>query len=349
MTEYNKLSQILKDKSILYIPIYSCFNYQTSLLNFKADGNINRFLSTFMNCDIYKDITILEPIDGVDKDWFNNVCQKYLNNCNLVECPLIKKSAKVERSIEFSFDLVNFFKEMDIDLNSFDYIICEAQHVFLRLYNLGYINKLIYWCPVCATNNKTRDFLEPYKEIDKYIFSISNISIVASNEQVKYYNSFGFNYKLIQINKLIDRNLPIFDYEVNQKILNLVNKKYKDVNKIYLPFRLTDMGYKTQEIIDYLYNDYKFEKTFIVLYSNPNNCDIYQFANGDSYKKLWLDRYFIQVSKSRDTYYTIIDKGNVIIPYFEDTEFIAHASVNEFKYGNCKVVKSLDEFIKSFK
>ena len=343
MSEYNKLSKLLKNKSILYIPIYSCFNYQTGLLNFKADGNINRFLSTFINCNTYKDITILEPIEGIDKDWFNNVCYKYLNNCNLVVCDLIQKSAKVERSLEFAD---NLFNEL-INLHKFDYIIVEAQHLFLKFYNNGYKDKLIYWCPVCATDDKTRDFLEPYKELDKYIFSISNINIVASHDQVKYYKKYKFNGQLIQIDKLIDRNLPIFDYEDNDKILNLLNKTYKDVNKIYLPFRLTDMGYKTQEIIDYLYNDYKSNKTFIVFYSNPNNCDIYKFANGDSYKKLWLDRYFIKVSKDRDTYYTIIDKCNVIIPYFEDTDFIAHASINEFKYGNCKVIKTLDDLDKS--
>ena len=344
MTEYDKLSNILKDKSILYIPIYSCFNYQTNLLNFKADGNINRFLSTFINCNTYKDITIFEPTNGTNKDWFDNVCYKYLNNCNLVECDLIQKSAKIERSLEFANNLYNQLK----DINKYDYIIIEAQHLFLKFYNNGYKDKLIYWCPVCAIDDKTRDFLEPYKELDKYIFSISNINIVASHDQVKYYKKYKFNGQLMQIDKLIDRNLPIFDYEENDKILNLLNKTYKGVNKIYLPFRLTDMGYKTQEIIDYLYNDYKSNKTFIVFYSNPNNCDIYQFANNDSYKKLWLDRYFIKVSKSRDTYYTIIDQCNVIIPYFEDTEFIAHASINEFKYGNCIICKTLEEFRKIF-
>lgn len=342
MNEYNKLNKLLKNKKILYIPIYSCFNYQTFKLNFKADGNINRFLSTFINCNSYKSITIFEPIDGVDKDWFDDVCHTYLNDCKLIECNLIEKSAKVERSIKFSFDIIDFIKENNIDLNSFDYIICEAQHLFLRFYNSEFKDKLIYWCPVCATNDKTRDFLEPYKEIEKYIFSISKIVILASNDQVNFFNTIINHGECIQINKMIDRKLPIFDYEVNNKIIEYI-KSFNNDKNIFLPFRLTDMGYCTQEIIDFLYNEYK-SKNYKVFYSNPNNCDIYRFANNDNNKKAFLDTYFIEVPKNREVFYSIIDYCNVIIPYFEDLDFIAHSSIFEFECGNCKVCKTLDNF-----
>ena len=342
MTEYDKLNQILKGKKILYIPIYSCFDYKTQLLNFKADGNINRFLSTFINCNSFDSINIIEPIEGIDKDWFDNVCKTNLNHCELIPCDLVVKSAKIERNIKFSFDLINFFDKNNIVLLNYDYIICEAQHVFLRLYDLGLVDRLIYWCPVCATDDKTRDFLEPYKELDKHIFSISRISIVASKDQVEYYDKYEFNRQLIQIEQLIDRKLPIFDYDINKDIVSKM-QSYKDIKKIYLPFRLTDMGYKTKEIIDCLYN--KENKDFIVFYSNPNNCDINLFAENDLDKMSFLSQYFIKVSKDRNTFYTIIDHCNVIIPYFEDIDFICHASVDEFKFGNCQICGNLDEFV----
>lgn len=355
MTEYDKLNKVLEGKSILYIPIYSCFDYQTGNLNFKADGNINRFLSTFYHCNKYKKLDILVPPSGNVKEWFENICKTYLQNCNLISCPLIVKSAKVERSIEFSYKILDFFKTNNIDINSYNYIICEAQHVFLRLYNMvsynlflrsydiGIQDKLIYWCPVCATDNKSRDFLEPYKEIDKFIFSVAKNVIVASNDQVKYYNNYHFGGNLIQIESLIDRQLPFFKYYIDWNIVHFING-FHIKNNIFLPFRLTDMGYQTQKIVDYLYNDYNSNHTFKVFYTNPNNCDIYQFANNDSYKKLFLDKYFIEVPKDRDIFYSIIDYCNVIIPYFEDTEFICHAAIDEFKYGNCIVCKNLDEF-----
>lgn len=343
MTEYDKLNQVLQDKSILYIPIYSCFDYQTGNLNFKADGNINRFLSTFYHCNKYKKLDILVPPYGNDKEWFDNICNNFLQNCNLISCPLIVKSAKVERSIEFSYKIIDFFKNNNIDINSYDYIIGEAQHVFLRLYDIYGVDKLIYWCPVCATNHKTRDFLEPYKEIDKFIFSVAKNVIVASNDQVKYYNNYHFSGNLIQIESLIDRQLPFFKSYIDWNIIHFING-FHIKNNIFLPFRLTDMGYQTQKIVDYLYNDYKSNHTFKVFYTNPNNCDIYQFANNDSYKKLFLDKYFVEVPKDRDIFYSIIDYCHVIIPYFEDTEFICHAAIDEFKYGNCIVCKDLDEF-----
>ena len=334
--EYNKLNKLIKDKKILYIPIYSCFNYDTGKLNFKADGNINRFLSTFAHCNSFKYLHILYPPEGNNIDWFEDSCKIISDKITLLPCKHIVKSAKIERSLEFANNLYNDL----YCLYEYDYIIVEAQHLFTKLYNNGFKN-LIYWCPVCATNEKTRDFLEPFKELDKYIFSIANNIIVASNDQVKYVKNI-VNKTPIQISQLIDRTLPCFKY-TKQTLVRDYLDKFNNQYKIFLPFRLTDRGYKMQEIFDYLY-EYK-NHLFKVFYTNPNNCDIYQFAKGDSYKKLFIDNHFVKVDKDRDTYYTIIDNCKVIIPYFEDTEFICHAAVDEFKFGNCVICKNLEEFM----
>ena len=338
MTGYQNLDNLIKDKKILYIPIYSCFDYKTGKLNFKADGNINRFLTTFFFSSTYKSLTILYPPIGNDIDWFKDTCKNILHDVTLLPCKYIVKSAKIERSLNFANDIFNYLE----NLNEYDYIIIESQHLFLKFFNNGYNDKLIYWCPVCATDDKTRDFLEPFKELDRYIFSIAKNTIVASDDQTKYYQSIT-DKKPIQIKKLINRILPCFKYKVQDDVKNLFNR-FDNYYKIFLPFRLTDKGYKMQEIFDYLYNEYKGTKSFKVFYTNPNNCDIYQFAKNDSYKKLFIDDNFILVSKNRDTYYTIIDYCKVIIPYFEDIEFICHAAIDEFNFGNCKVCKNLDEF-----
>jgi len=338
MSEYKKLEDLIKDKKILYIPIYSCFDYKTGELNFKADGNINRFLTTFFFCQSYKSLTILYPPTGNNINWFETTCKNILHDVNLEPCSFIVKSAKIERSLDFANNVFNSLK----CLYEYDFIIVESQHLFLKFYNNGYKN-LIYWCPVCATNEKTRDFLEPFKELDRYIFSIAEHTIVASDDQVKYYKTICKDKEPIQIKKLINRILPCFNYTKQKDVIELFNK-FNNYHKIFLPFRLTDRGYQMQEIFDYLYNEYRGTKSFKVFYTNPNNCDIYQFAKNDSYKKLFIDNNFIQVSKDRDTYYTIIDDCNVIIPYFEDIEFICHAAVDEFKFGHCTVCNNLDEF-----
>lgn len=341
MNNYDELNFIIKDKKILYIPIYSCFDYKTSQLNFKADGNINRFLSTFYHCNSYKKLTIVCPINGNDFNWFRNICEhELLKNTNLYYSEHIQKSAKIERSLDFANKL---FNDLEYINDKYDYIIIESQHLYLKYVMNGYqIDKLIYWCPVCATNEKTRDFLEPFKELDRFIFSIANKVIVASNDQVKYFQSItGKNP--IQITSLIDRNIECFKYELDKNAIDILNK-YNYCKKIFLPFRLTDMGYKTQEIVDYLFENKDIIKDFIVLYSNPNNCDIKRFSNGNIDKEKFINNYFIQVPKNRDSYYTFIDKGEVIIPYFEDIEFICHAAIDEFKYGNCIVCKTIEEF-----
>lgn len=339
MSGYSKLNSLIKNKKILYIPIYSCFDYKTNSLNFKADGNVNRFLTTFFFSGDYKSLTILYPPSGNNIDWFENSCKNMLHDVILEPCQFICKSAKIERSLEFAN---NVFNSLFNTLENYDLIIVESQHLFLKLYNNGYDN-LIYWCPVCATNEKTRDFLEPFKELDRYIFSIAKHTIVASDDQVKYYKTICKDKEPIQINRLISRFLSCFDYQIQDNMKELF-RGYDNCHKIFLPFRLTDKGYKMQEIFDYLYNEYRGTKSFKVFYTNPNNCDIYQFAKNDAYKKLFIDNNFILVNKDRDTYYTIIDYCNVIIPYFEDTEFICHAAINEFDYGNCKVCRNIDEF-----
>jgi hypothetical protein len=81
-----------------------------------------------------------------------------------------------------------------------------------------------------------------------------------------------------------------------------------------------------------------------VLFSNPNDCDYFKFSGDDEAKKSWMKEKFHLVSKNREVFYTIIDYGDVIIPYFEDIDFIMHASYIEFMYGNCKVARTLEDF-----
>ena len=333
--DYNGLNKLFKNKKICYIPIYSCFDYKTERLNFKADGNINRFLTVFNNVNKYKSIDIFCPIDGNNIDWFESSIDKIFHNYNLIKTDLIRKSAKIERSQEFAREIKKI-----VNFSVYDFIIVEGQHVYLELEDKGYYDKLVYWCPVCATLDKTRDFLEPFKELDKYLLSHSKYVILASKDQVKYIKTLN-HHKVYQLETLIDPTLDIFSYNINQSIIDKISS-YK-CKIVYLPFRLTDKGYKTKEILDILYSNFKDGNHIRIIYSNPNECDIYQFTN-DSYMKLWLSNNSEQVSKDRDTYYTIINHCEVIIPYLEDTDFINHAAIYEFKKGKCILCKSIKSF-----
>ena len=100
INEYNKLNKLLKNKKVLYIPIYSCFDYNTKLLNFKADGNINRFLTTFSNVNSYKSLDILAPDKGNDVTWFYSAFYTVTHDSKIINSEYIVESAKVQRILD---------------------------------------------------------------------------------------------------------------------------------------------------------------------------------------------------------------------------------------------------------
>jgi len=346
INEYYKLNILLTNKKVLYIPIYSCFDYNTKKLNFKSDGNVNRFLTTFSNINSYKSIDVLCPESGNDINWFYNSFYSITNcNCKIIPSKYIIESAKVQRDISFARNILN-----EVNLEDYDLVIAEGQYVVLELLDHYKLLDVIYWCPVCAIENKTRDFLEPNKALDKYIFSRVEYTIVASDAQVKYIQSLRRNNgvrftNIIFIETLIDRNLDIFDYEKKDFIIEAINN-YNKENKykiVYLPFRLTDKGYKFDMIIDIL--AYSYNQNVAVLYSNPNNCDVLSLVKGKPAYEQYIKTHFIKVSLDRDTYYTILDYVDCYIPYFEDTDFINHAAVSEFETSKkCKIIKKPEEF-----
>ena len=337
VNEYYKLNKLLKDKKVLYIPIYSCFDYVTKMLNFKADGNVNRFLTTFSNINTYKSLDILAPTSGNDVTWFYSSFYSVTHDSKIINSKYIVESAKVQRNIGFAKNVLN-----DINIEDYDLVIAEGQYVILELLDFYKFVDVVYWCPVCATDNKTRDFLEPNKALDKYIFSRVENTIVASDDQVKYIQSLRKGTQLrfsniIFIGTLIDRKLNIFDYEVDHDIIdNIIPMEENGWKIVYLPFRLTDKGYKFTEILNIL--TYCKNQKVIVLYSNPNECNIFSLTH-DKKEIDYIKSHFIKVSKNRDTYYTILDHIYCIIPYFEDTNFINHAAISEFATSDkCNVI-----------
>lgn len=348
--EYFELNCLVYNLRVLCIPIYSCFDYKTRNLNFRADGNVNRVLTTFYYVNTYKHLDIMAPSAGNDISWFiDSVHSISDNRADVVFNDEIHDSSKVQRDLTFAKRV-----SQSIDFSKYDVVICDSQFLTLEILD-NHVDDLqvIYWCPVCAVDGKTRDFLEPHRSIDKYIFSRVDYTIISSKDQFKYIESLrnamhgDFNItKTILIEQLIDRQLSVFDYKVDEDLLVTLDKYY-DWKIIFLPFRLTDMGYNFHGILNYLTQRFKDDDNchVCVLYTNPNNCDIDSLAQ-DEDELQFIHNRFIQVSKDRNTYYTIIDHGNVIIPYFEDTQFINHAAIYEFRDSNARVVNNLLDFDK---
>ena len=101
------------------------------------------------------------------------------------------------------------------------------------------------------------------------------------------------------------------------------------------------MRYKFKDILHFL--TYHNNQKVIVLYSNPNGCNIYNLTD-DSNSIDYIDKHFIKVSTDRNTYYTILDYIDCVIPYFEDTKFINHAAISEFATSKkCKVITNISD------
>ena len=317
MKRYKEFNEIIKNKNILYIPIISCINRDTNEYNLSADGNVNRFITTFSECHLFNKLTIALPANHINGS--EELINKFVNDkIGIIYCPNFGIHAGEQRNNDEVVESI-FNEISNID---FDICIFESQKLGLKMMSIYKDKEFIFWNPVSKTDKKTRIFLEGYDEINAEIISKVQYMIVASPDQVEYYSSV--EDKLIYLDKLISRMLSFFNYTKNDEIIN----QYKDINKkiFYLPFRLSDEGYKFDKVLEYIKNE---TEDFIILYTDPNNSHII-----DNLDINFKDK-FIKVSSDRNTYYTILDYIPCTIPYFEDLEFINHAAIHEFMSKYC--------------
>lgn len=315
MRTLKDLAKILDGKDVLYVPIVSCIDRDTNEYNLAADGNVNRFITTFSKCNTYKSLTIVLP--SKHKKDSENIIESFVsdNKASIVWVDNFGIHAKDQR---LNDDVIEAIYNSVID-KSFDVSIVESQRLALRMdYETN-----IWWNVVSETDKKTRDFLQGYTELNDEVIRYVDYMIISSPDQCEFYHTF--EYKLIYIDELIDRSLKYFDYEVDEATLEAL-KDY-DGKIFYLPFRLTDQGYMFDKVLEYI-KKYGGENC-LVLYSDPNKSNVITKLD-DPIK----DRFRL-VSVERPTYYTILDKVKATILYFEDLEFINHAAIHEFLSATC--------------
>lgn len=352
----HELSKLIRDLVVAYIPIYSMFDHQTKLVDLGCDGNVNRWMTNFYKSgQVWKKLTIFGPCRDLVKsnenfNLFKNKLDSNFKNIEYVESSAFSGGAKKQRSTAFPTELVSQFKDK---LFSADIIIVESQELFgamLAAKSEGnWSGKLVYWCPVCATSKKTRTFLEAAREADKTCFKTADHVIVATDEQADYARECGIpSEKISVVKEFIDRSLPMFrDYVVDDESLDLVEADIEAGKTcIYMPFRLSDEGYKIWDIISSVYS--KLMKDEIVVYTpNLNGASLSELVKLCKDNNSWLTEEMIQsslakfkpISASRDTYYTLIDYcPELVIPYFEDWKFVMHAAVDELILGSKKPV-----------
>ena len=353
--------KLVENKRVLHVPIYSMFNRETGKVNLLCDGNVNRCLTAWTLNSTFKSLEVMAPSKEASTNFekFEELFST-IKNADLKKTAWIQKSALFQRSSESASGMFD-----EIVFNHVGLIIFESQQLGVKL-----IEKcpksvdLVYWCPVCATSRKTRSFLEKDKELNEKLFRSSRLSaiIVASKDQVEYLRELGIDEDRICFwSQHIDRTLPMFNYVRDETVASLVKHilKHKEI-PVYLPFRLSDEGYKLGAIMKTVANLPDPEKVCLI-YPNLNNVSIWMELSkwfekeGLDYREIdraceLLER-GLKISSSRDTFYTILDNfDEVVIPYFEDLDFINHSTIQELfdkkKLPKCKVVTNEEELSK---
>ena len=260
------LAEKIRDKRVLFVPIYSMRNYQTGQYELEHDGNYNRVLSllakhTFTKADV------LIPA--------NAVLPKKPNDVDFIVSASYGKNAKATRDTENLFDdVIALFEH-----NKYDIIVVEPNALTLQLIahfrNITMLDKLVYWCVASATECGTPWFVQEYASTDKQIAS-TVVTACASQSQVEYLQGKSYLEESFY-------NPEVFDYQT-----------------IFFPFRLTDQNYHANEfaeIVKQLQNTPGL-KPFKVLYTDVNSSGL--FDNFDNFVRVSSDHdTYLQVLKGR--------------------------------------------------
>lgn len=337
------LKDYLHNKTIDYYPIVSMRDYVTNEYNLTCDGNVNRFISLFytvsnahVNIHLPKNITD----DSIQflKYHFKQIYELTNTKVDITYIDYGKNALETREKLSSMVDIT-------LDNNP-NIIIFEPNCLIYKLLKLKEVNqelKTVYWCPVSNTKNTKPEFLKPLALIDIDCVYHSDFTMVCTESQKQYFteviNLIYDKIPKIEIhNKIIEPQFFDVD-EANTELLEHI--KTLGTKFVYLPFRLSDKGYRIQSIINSVRNiRNKFKQDIIILYTDPNSSGL--LDNIDFCKKL--------EQHGRRDFYTVLKFANnteykVVIPYLEDVDEIVHASIFEMEHFECPIIKFASSYI----
>ena len=343
-----KFAEDIAGKRVLYIPIISMRSYADEKYDLACDGNVNRFISNFLDLknkeyDLSVDIVLPSCLDvtNTGNDLTHRFSVQMGNSVEIVRLSNYPKGGAGElRSLRGA---ANMLKEIQHLLEGVDLVIYESNYLGLLIESIKKFKKFQtgYWCPVSVTVDGCPDFLKQYQEIDKKLSESADYMWVASKKQYDFFYAhlYNKNMNVTRLSKnpmLMNPSLRLFAFEPTQSILDLtdvlINEGYK---LVYLPFRLTDSGYDLPKILEVLR---KLQDTYkiCVLYTDPN--DSGRLSTETSNNQLR----FIRIPKDRNSYYTMLSEVDCVVPYLEDIDNILHAAVFELDKLNTKVISMMN-------
>ena len=343
-----KFAEDIAGKRVLYIPIVSMRSYANQKYDLACDGNVNRFMSNFLDLknkeyDLNVGIILPSCLDVTDtgNDLTHKFSMQMGNSVEIIRLSNYPKGGAGElRSLSGAASMM---KEIQHLMKDVDLVIYESNYLGLFIESIKKFKKFQtgYWCPVSVTLDGCPEFLKQYQEIDKKLSECADYMWVASKKQYDFFYSHLYNKNLnvTRLSKnpiLMNPSLSLFAFEPNESILNLTDHLITDGYKlVYLPFRLTDSGYSLDKILEALSN-LKTVYKICVLYTDPNDSGRLSTENSDNSLR------FIKVPKDRNSYYTMLSEVDCVVPYLEDIDNILHAAVFELDKLNTKVISMIN-------
>lgn len=300
------ISESIKNKNVLFVPIYSARSYETGFYNLALDGNMARIVSKVITSKPSKAFIMIPKSNvGLGVIIGQLIKTNSFTNVEFIECDCYGQNAYETRTNADKF--INFINAKFGDGNAYgvDVVVLEPNALADRYHELklSLKTKLIYWCVASVTSKGTPWFVEQFTEVDKRIAGKMQTECVVSSqmealEGMSYCDRAGFY------------NASAFDYKI-----------------IFFPFRLTDKSYHAEEFREAINALPKECRDKIrVLYTDVNDSGIFK-----------EDDVFVKVPSQKEVYIGIL-KGKPIIPYLENSDIITHININEFMYYGCEVI-----------
>lgn len=299
-------AELLKDKNVLMIPVYSARSYKTGKYNLTADGNVSKYLMKITKSNAEK-ITIFYPDNSINLDKVKKILEENTKQKAVWVPVKYGKNAQETRNMGEQF-LSYIDEKYDIvisEINTLAEIIANGGNDFCNK------NNFIYWVGTHNIDGTRWD--EPgHEQLNKKIAK-EVMTACLLPAQVNFLGGKAFKDDYV--------------YE----------PKYFDKNIIFFPFRLSDNSYKLKlflNAIRYLYEDEKINN-FVVLYTDPNDSGLLDYID---------ENIFIKVPANKFVYLSIL-KGKPIVPFLDDVEKNSHSNIFEFLYYDCKVIMYENENI----
>lgn len=295
-----QIEDIIKNKKVLMIPVYSTRSYATGKYDLLSDGNISKFLMKILYSDA-KEIDILIPINSINLSYVKEITK----GMKISWIPS-NYGVNAHETRNMNKEFLNIVKRL-YGLKKYDYIISEidslAYDIAVNNYDFFDKEKFIYWAGSWNADG-TPWYESGHEDVNKTIANNVKTACLLKG-QVTLYGGKSFYDECIY-------KPEIFDYKI-----------------IFFPFRLSDKSYKLEFFKETIHKlNKEGYKNFKVLYTDPNDSHL---LDGED------KNIFIKVSSNKFIYQSIL-KGRPIIPYLDDVNKNYHSNIFEFVYYNCDVI-----------